>query len=646
MRFLVRLLRNERTRALAKMALLAGSAVTLAAMYLDAKHDLLNEMSVIGAGIQSQRLLERKQAMDRNSVYYMFSETAEKQPNAEMIAFEGKSWSWLQVDLASRRVAHYLLSKGMKSGDTISLFMGNKPAFIVVWIACLSLNVVPSFINTSLTGAGLVHCITVSQSSLLLFDADLSSSVMDAIPLIEKSTSSLLLAQWSDSDCLDPVTHLTARCDLVTEASLLRMSTSPIPDTFRNGITWKDPAVFIFTSGTTGLPKAANVPHGRIGGAAFMCSKLNKFNPSTRLLTAMPLYHGTAAILAVCTGFSSGHTVCIGRKFKATKFWDEVRSSRANTIQYVGETLRYLLAVPPNENDKKTGVKAAFGNGCRPEVWKLFRERFDIPVICEFFGATEANTALVNYNTNDFGAGAIGREGLMTRLLKRNTQVILRIDPITEKVARGENGLCIRAAPNEDGELVALIDPKLPGADFLGYKNNKKATEKKVLRNVLVKGDAFFRTGDLIRKDHDGFTYFSDRLGDTFRWKGENVSTTEVALALSAVTEDPNVYGVSLPNIDGRAGCVAIVANRTTSLEKIATQVLKQLPKYAQPLFIRVVDKMETTGTQKQLKVRLRNEGVDPNVVKDPIFWLQNGNVYKAFTTSDWVALQNGRVKL
>lgn len=177
----------------------------------------------------------------------------------------------------------------------------------------------------------------------------------------------------------------------------------------------------------------------------------------------MPLYHGTAAILAVCTGFSSGHTVCIGRKFKATKFWDEVRSSRANTIQYVGETLRYLLAVPPNENDKKTGVKAAFGNGCRPEVWKLFRERFDIPVICEFFGATEgqsfylycwlkrlirstANTALVNYNTNDFGAGAIGREGLMTRLLKRNTQVILRIDPITEKVARGENGLCIRVS--------------------------------------------------------------------------------------------------------------------------------------------------------------------------------------------------------
>lgn len=228
---------------------------------------------------------------------------------------------------------------------------------------------------------------------------------------------------------------------------------------------------------------------------------------------------------------------------------------------------------------------------------------------------------------------------------------IVKVDPLTEDVYRNKAGWCEKCAPGEDGELLLQIDLSSAHGAFAGYHEKgdkaggRKATEKKILRNVFTKGDMFFRTGDLLRKTEEGFYYFSDRLGDTFRWKSENVATTQVAEALGAVVHEANVYGVLVPSHEGRAGCAAIPRAPVVDFDKLARHVQVALPKYAQPLFLRLVDKVDVNGTNKQLKVALRNEGVDPDLVRDEVYWL-NGGRYVRFERADWDALKAGKVKL
>ncbi|GAA5980575.1 hypothetical protein JCM5350_004352 [Sporobolomyces pararoseus] len=363
----------------------------------------------------------------------------------------------------------------------------------------------------------------------------------------------------------------------------------------------------------------------------------------------MPLYHSTASLLAVAVSWNAQSCVIIGRKFSASSFWDDVRASNANVIQYVGEVLRFLLAVPPSPRDKDHNVYMAYGNGCRPEVWNAFRERFGVRVISEFFASSEGNGSLLNYNANNFGAGAVGREGILVSAAQKHKQVIVKVDALTEEPFRDENGRCVRAETNEPGELILFIDMSSPHLAFAGYYGNSTGTNKKILKDVFKPGDSWFRTGDLLRKDQDGLYYFCDRLGDTFRWKSENVATTTVAEALAKVVDHPNVYGVLVPSHEGRAGCAAVprVPGETIDFDKLSKHVSKTLPKYAQPLFIRIVEKTETNGTEKQLKVALRNQGVDPDIVKDEVWWLHpKDKVYKPFQRNDWEDLKDGKHRL
>jgi acyl-CoA synthetase (AMP-forming)/AMP-acid ligase II len=372
----------------------------------------------------------------------------------------------------------------------------------------------------------------------------------------------------------------------------------------------------------------------------------------------MPLYHSSASILGCLVTFYAGATFSLGRKFSTKTFWHEVRASNATIIQYVGETCRYLLAAPPQvgpngENlDKQNKVRVAFGNGLRPDVWNRFKERFDIPIIAEFYSATEGNGASWNYSGNDFTKGAIGRNGAIWGLALRARQVIVEIDWTTEKPWRdSKTGLCKKAATGKPGELLYAVDATDVERNFQGYFGNKKATEGKILRDVLKKGDAYFRTGDVVIWDDEGRMYFSDRIGDTFRWKSENVSTNEVSesIGLHPSVLEANVYGVQLPHHDGRAGCVALALAEEPSprlMASLAEHVRKHLPRFAVPLFLRITRNMERTGTNKQQKHTLRLQGVDlEKVGNDELYWLKDG-CYVKFTESDWEKLSKGAVKL
>ena len=346
----------------------------------------------------------------------------------------------------------------------------------------------------------------------------------------------------------------------------------------------------------------------------------------------------------------------IGHRFSTKTFWSDVRSQKATIVQYVGETCRYLLAAPPQKDpvtgehlDQKHNVRLAFGNGMRPDVWNRFKERFGIETIAEFYGATEAPSASWNLSSNDYSAGAIGRNGTMASLILRLSTAIVKIDWATEQPLRsGPKNFCTQVPRGEPGELLMKVDAAEVKKKYQGYYNNAKATEGKLMRDVFAKGDAYFRTGDVLRWDNEGRWWFVDRIGDTFRWKSENVSTAEVSEALGTfpAIHEANVYGVEIPHHDGRAGCAAVLFERDVDqglMDGVAAHVRTRLPKYAVPIFLRVMKQMESTGNNKQQKHLLRTQGVEPG--GDRIFWMKDGS-YLEMGKTEREELRVGRVKL
>lgn len=376
----------------------------------------------------------------------------------------------------------------------------------------------------------------------------------------------------------------------------------------------------------------------------------------------MPLYHTSASILGLCTCLINGSAFILGRKFSTRNFWSEVRASEATIIQYVGETCRYLLAAPVQldlrtgqDLDRTNNVRVAFGNGLRPDVWNRFKERFGIDTIGEFYASTEGPIASLNLSSNDFTSGAIARYGMLATWYLKPQIAVVEVDWETESPLRSphNNGFCKRVPAGAPGELLYRVGPGSLSPNYQCYFDDAQATNGKILRDALWKGDLWFHTGDIVRIDSEGRWYFCDRIGDTFRWKSENVSTAEVseALGMHEAVDEANVYGVQLPHHDGRAGCAAVVLRRDVTkalLHELAVHVGDRLPRYAIPLFLRVVREMQATGNNKQQKHLLRAEGVDPTTAReagDTLFWFQGGR-YVEFEDEDWEALKLGRIQL
>ncbi|MGB7173136.1 MAG: AMP-binding protein [Candidatus Acidiferrales bacterium] len=368
--------------------------------------------------------------------------------------------------------------------------------------------------------------------------------------------------------------------------------------------------------------------------------------PHDRMYNCLPLYHSVGGIVATGALLINGGSVVIREKFSTQRFWDEVSEWDCTLFQYIGELCRYLVQEPPHPREKAHRLRMCCGNGLRGDVWNKFKNRFQIPQILEFYAATEGNVSLYNV---DGQPGSIGR--IPPFLRHRSNLALVKFDVETNEPVSSDTGFCIRCNANEEGEALGRIDGggPTPEARFDGYYT-REDTEKKIARNVFETGDAWFRTGDLLRMDENGYFYFVDRIGDTFRWKGENVSTAEVSLILLEYlgVVDAAVYGVTLPGYDGRAGMAALVVNSAFELAGLATYMESRLPRYAHPIFLRLCPAIETTSTFKHEKRRLIEQGYNPNAAcGDPIYF--NDPRQRAFVPLDAVTygnIQNGLIRL
>ena len=392
-----------------------------------------------------------------------------------------------------------------------------------------------------LVGLSLAHCIDVVEAKHVI----VASELMDAFATIEtqlKGKPENLAARRALGQGQGARPHRSRDRPL---------SGAPLSAAERRPLTIEDRALYIYTSGTTGMPKAANVNHYRVMLACFGFAGIMDTTSADRMYDCLPMYHSAGGLAATGALLVNGGSVVIRERFSAREFWDDVVRNDCTLFQYIGELCRYLQHSPPNPNETRHRLRLACGNGLRPDIWQEFKDRFRIPHILEFYAATEGNVSMFNFEGKP---GAIGR--IPWFLAHRFPTALVRFDVEQEQPVRNEQGFCIACAPNEVGEAIGKIvhDPKRPGARFEGYAR-KTEDDRKILRDVFEQGDAWFRTGDLMRKDEDGYFYFVDRIGDTFRWKGENVSTSEVAEAIDRFPGivEANVYGVPVPGKDGRA---------------------------------------------------------------------------------------------
>lgn len=543
-------------------------------------------------------------------------------PDSLAIAYMDERYTWRQVDGKVNQYARFLQKQGVKQGDVVALFMDNRPDYLFALTALNRLRAVGALINTNITGAGLVHAINIGKPVAALFGsehADAYMAVKGELDLADDKS----WAQLEDADASAPE-GVTAINELVDAESAAR------PD----GITDPDTAelfCYIYTSGTTGLPKAAVISNKRWIAAAYLFGAgIMNASPRDIIYVPLPLYHSSAMFAGWGSSLVSGAGVALRRKFSASAFWDDVKNYDCSIFLYIGELCRYLLNTPRSDNERSHRVRLAVGNGLRPDIWQEFQSRFNVRLIREFYGATEGNAPIVNFE---------GRPGMIGRL--RPGQVIIRCDEETGEPLRNSSGFCERVGPGEKGLLLGKINKLM---SFDGYVD-KKATQKKVLESVFKPGDRYFNSGDIIELHEHGWAAFADRVGDTFRWKGENVSTNEVAEILNGAKGvlETNVYGVKVPNADGRAGMSSVNADDSFSVDEFASFVREKLPAYQRPFFLRIQTDMRITGTFKHQKVDYRKEGYDPAKVSDPLYFL-DGEKYVPIDAELYKKLEAGEV--
>ncbi|KAL1919564.1 uncharacterized protein VTP21DRAFT_2257 [Calcarisporiella thermophila] len=620
-------------------AALAVAALTAAGMYADSKLFLSSDLRQLRGLIIGAYLIAKCRREDTFNFCNRFLEQVKATPDRVYLLYQDKTYTFKDIDQQSNQLGHFLLSKGIKRGDIVAIYMQNKPEFIISWLAINKIGASAAFINYNLNDKPLLHSLSTCSPRILLIDPEIPQNIAENLAPITEELKIEIISYGEDQ---------LPFCRALTSHELSQYPTSSTPRKLRLGALHDATMVLIYTSGTTGLPKPAILQPGRITLAAGMWKTLFNIRKEDRMYCCLPLYHGAAAILLVFQSWITGASVALSQKFSATNFWHEIIKYDCNIFQYIGEICRYLLNTPPNPSvEKGHRIRLAMGNGMRPDIWEKFRERFNIPVIGEYFAATEGITSLFNVNTGPLGAGAVGHRGTIARLVETGLQLI-KIDPVTEEPLRDHRGFCIPAGVNEPGELIQQIVPDHPFRNFRGYHKNPEATKKKILQNVFKKGDSYFRFNDLLRRDENGYYWFCDRLGDTFRWKSENVSTMEVADVLAGFPsiEEANVYGVEVPGHDGRCGMSVIkVRGEKIDFKELAIYLKKKLPGYAIPQFIRPVSSIELTGTFKQRKVEYRNEGINVNKVKDPLYWLR-GDEYIPFKRDDYEAILRGSVRL
>jgi fatty-acyl-CoA synthase len=557
-------------------------------------------------------------------------EWAKRQPDRAALISETETFSYHVLAERINRYARWALSVGIEAGDTVCLIMSSRPDYIAAWLGISKVGGVVALINTRLVGLSLSHCINVANADHVILGSDLTDAFEVALPHLNRTPKIWIHNGHSNGASID--------------AGLAGVNGSPLAPDERRGVTINDRALLIYTSGTTGLPKAASISHRRILNWGCWFAGLTDSSPEDRMYDCLPVYHSVGGIVAPCSMLSAGASVVLTDKFSTNQFWEDIVRWDCTLFQYIGELCRYLLKAHASGFEDKHRLRLACGNGLRGDIWEVFQARFKIPRILEFYAATEGNFSLYNVEGKP---GAIGR--IPPLLAHRFPAAIVRVDMETGIPVRREDGLCVPCGRGEVGEAIGRIGTADSGGGrFEGYTDATE-TEKKILRDVLASGDAWFRTGDLMRLDEGGFFYFIDRIGDSFRWKGENVATSEVNEAVLDCLGviDASVYGARIAGTDGRAGMAAIVVDDRFNFDGFGDHLSRRLPAYARPVFLRICMSLDTTETFKQKKQQLAREGFDPQVVKDPLYFRDpKSGAYRSIDAAAYWRILDGSIRL
>ncbi|MEY8015117.1 long-chain-acyl-CoA synthetase FadD6 [Mycobacterium servetii] len=523
----------------------------------------------------------------RKSIGTVFQDRAARHGDRVFLRFGDQEVTYRDANAAANRYAAVLAARGVGKGDVVAIMLRNSPSTVLAMLATVKCGAVAGMINYHQRGEVLAHSLGLLDAKVLIAETDLVSAV---------------------ADCGTAGSTETLTVEDLERFAMSAPATNPAS---ASSVQARDTAFYIFTSGTTGFPKASVMTHRRwLAALAAFGGMGLRLKSSDALYCCLPLYHNNALTVALSSVINSGATLALGSSFSASKFWDEVIASEATAFIYIGEICRYLLNQPPKQTDRAHNVRMIAGNGLRPEIWDEFTERFGIGRVCEFYASSEGNAAFINvFNVPR-------TTGLFPMPL-----AYVEYDPDTGAPLRDESGRVRRVPAGQPGLLLSPVNKLQP---FDGY-TDQESSEKKLVRNAFREGDCWFNSGDVMSPQGLWHAAFVDRLGDTFRWKGENVATTQVeaALASDGSVEDCTVFGVEVPRTGGRAGMAAIKLREGAEFDgqSLARAVYSQLPAYALPLFVRVVDSIEQTTTFKSRKVQLRDQGYGPDV-KDPLYVL------------------------
>ena len=558
------------------------------------------------------------QADENASLAHSFQESTNKFGERPFVYFEEETWTYSEANKAANSFARYLSSNGVKHGDKVVLFMENRPYYAISLLALNKIGAIGVLINTSLTGDPLIHCINSSNSVKCIVGAERAQPLQEVLEDINISNKDDFL--WVE----DTNEYALPEWAINLKANLNFDDNENLDQT--NQVTAKDVACYIFTSGTTGVPKAAILPNAKLVAAATNITMAGyRINHEDCMYNCLPLYHSTGLMLGLCAAINVGAASFIKRKFSASSFWQEANEFNTTAFVYIGELCRYLINKDPSEAELNNPIVSMVGNGLRPDVWDTFKERFDIDRIIEIYGASEGNALFMNLFNKNKTIGMTSAE-----------VALLEYDVAEDEILKNDEGFCKKITNHDPGLLIVEIGPN---AVFNGY-TDKEASEKKILRDVFKVGDAWFNTGDLIKTVDVGFAFgkehyqFVDRVGDTFRWRSENVSTNEVGEILNGYKDVnmANVYGVKVPGCEGRAGMAAFSLEDFEGFNwlEFSEYVENNLPKYARPIFIRIIQEMDTTGTFKLKKNELRDDAFNISKVEDKVFCLKpSSNIYE-----------------
>ncbi|KAM9294592.1 long-chain fatty acid transport protein 3 [Gastrophryne carolinensis] len=557
-----------------------------------------------------KRGIARWMAEGAHSLPGLFQLQVRRRPDSTFLLYREQRITYRQLDRTANRAANVLLPH-TRPGDTVALLLPSDPRFLAAWFALAKVGAIAAFLNTNVRRGALRHCLEASRARGLITSPELFGAVQEIIAEVREMGVAVWVMGAGD-DYSGDIRDLHALMEEAPE--------TPPPAHLGVPKNPTDTAICIFTSGTTGLPKAARISHAK----SLMCCVFYQLCGASAcdvIYVSLPLYHKSGALLGVGGCIGVGASVVLKDRFSASQFWADCEKYGVTVFQYIGELCRYLINQPQVEGERDHRVRLAAGSGLRPDVWREFTRRFGQIRIFETYGLTEFNASFFNYT------GTLGAVGRGSALYKKICPFeLIRYDTQEEEPIRDSRGRCRRTDAGETGLLIAPVTQLSP---FLGYVGSREMTEKKLLRDVFRKGDCYFNTGDLMMQDSLGFVYFRDRTGDTFRWKGENVATTEVSEILSGLDffQEVNVYGVAVPGLEGRTGMAAVTLqlDRDLDLGQLFEYVMDFLPSYARPRFLRVMDHMEATGTFKQQKLRLVQEGFSPLTIQDPLYLLDEG---------------------